>query len=179
MGIMTITEKWERYLGTKPSYLTEDYLQEKFPLKSAEENAIIIGAYLPNPTLLEAIGNLKMGEALVHQGEVIAYVSSKITPFTVEEYEIVAFSGEVMVMRNTWDIFSKNGEAIEADFDLLTKGRSSQPIPETTVALHPERMNRMALYALYGALTEQDCMRLPDETKEWLEQELANTNDKG
>jgi hypothetical protein len=38
--------------------------------------------------------------------------------------------------------------------------------------LHPKVMNRMALYAIYGALTNQDCMRLPQETKDWLEQEL-------
>ena len=33
---------------------------------------------------------------------------------------------------------------------------------------HPHIMNRMALYALYGALTDQNCMHLPDETKQWL-----------
>lgn len=32
--------------------------------------------------------------------------------------------------------------------------------------------NRMALYALYGALSDQNCMRLPEETKAWLEKEL-------
>ena len=32
--------------------------------------------------------------------------------------------------------------------------------------------NRMALYALYGALSDQNCLFLPDETKEWLEEEL-------
>lgn len=38
--------------------------------------------------------------------------------------------------------------------------------------IHPKIMNRMALYAIYGALTDQDCMRLPAETKKWLEDEL-------
>lgn len=37
----------------------------------------------------------------------------------------------------------------------------------------PRIMNRMALYALYGALTDQNCLWLPQETKDWLEEELT------
>jgi hypothetical protein len=40
-------------------------------------------------------------------------------------------------------------------------------------ARHPRHMNRMGLYALYGALTDQDCMRLPDAIKRALEEELT------
>jgi hypothetical protein len=40
-------------------------------------------------------------------------------------------------------------------------------------ARHPRHMNRMGLYALYGALTDQDCMRLPDAIKQALEKELT------
>jgi DNA transformation protein len=39
-------------------------------------------------------------------------------------------------------------------------------------ALQPKIMNRMALYAIYGALSDQDCMRLPREIKDALEVEL-------
>ena len=39
-------------------------------------------------------------------------------------------------------------------------------------AAYPRVMNRMALYALYGALTDQDCMRLPQAIKDQLEKEL-------
>lgn len=39
--------------------------------------------------------------------------------------------------------------------------------------LHKHLNHRMLLWALYGALSDQDAMRLPEETKEWLEQELA------
>lgn len=38
--------------------------------------------------------------------------------------------------------------------------------------LSPHLRNRMALYAIYGALTDQDCLQLPPETKDWLEEEL-------
>ena len=39
-----------------------------------------------------------------------------------------------------WDIFSKNGEAIQEDFNLITKDRKSQPIPEMVVAFHSENI---------------------------------------
>jgi hypothetical protein len=38
---------------------------------------------------------------------------------------------------------------------------------------YPKIMNRMALYALYGALTDQNCLYLPLETKQWLEKQIA------
>ncbi len=52
--------------------------------------------------------------------------------------------------------------------------RKIGPIPAylRIKALNPRVMNRMALYAIYGALTDQDCMRLPEETKTWLNDEL-------
>jgi UDP-N-acetylglucosamine diphosphorylase/glucosamine-1-phosphate N-acetyltransferase len=40
----------------------------------------------------------------------------------------------------TYDIFSKNPQAIEEDFELLTKGRLSQPIPASNQVLNPERI---------------------------------------
>ncbi len=39
-------------------------------------------------------------------------------------------------------------------------------------ASYPRFINRMALYALYGALTDQDCMRLEAPVKAQLEKEL-------
>lgn len=37
---------------------------------------------------------------------------------------------------------------------------------------HPKIMNRMALYALYGALYDINCLHIPAEIKEKLEEEL-------
>ena len=41
-------------------------------------------------------------------------------------------------------------------------------------AINSKVMNRMALYAIYGALTEQNCLFLDEETKAWLNRELEN-----
>jgi len=140
VGILTITEKWAHYLGETPSFLTADYLQTKFSLKRGEINTIIHGSFLPNPTLLDAIKNLKSGQALLFEGEWVAYVTSDVSGFALEDYETVDFQGEIMTIVHTWDIFSKNGEALQADFDLLTKGRQSAPISDTNQLINPDNI---------------------------------------
>jgi hypothetical protein len=41
---------------------------------------------------------------------------------------------------NTWDIFSKNSEAIQQDFDYITADRVSQPIPASVNTIAPENI---------------------------------------
>src|SRR5687767_5200694 len=72
IGILTISEKWEKHLGSNVSFLTQDYLSEKFPLKTAADNLLINGKVLPDKKLAESIRKLKPGERLICEGEVIA-----------------------------------------------------------------------------------------------------------
>ena len=141
VGILTVREKWEKWLGAPCSSITEEYLSEKFPLLVAEDNVVIYGQYLPNPTLVQSINNLKVGEALVSQGIPLAYATSDPEKeFAFSDFRSVPYEGELGQIENTWDIFSKNGEAIQADFDLLTKGRKSQPISKTNQTVNPENI---------------------------------------
>ena len=41
VGILTLAEKWEKWLNAELSYLTEDYLSKKFPLKVEATNVVI------------------------------------------------------------------------------------------------------------------------------------------
>ncbi len=141
IGILTIREKWEKWLGTSVSSLTEEYLSEKFPVKVGKENIVINGNYLPNAALLAAVQNLKKGEALMDGDQYIAYTCQEIlTAFNSEDFVLIPFESPVLTVKNTWDIFSKNGEALQSDFDLLTKGRKSQPISTTNRVLNPENI---------------------------------------
>lgn len=141
VGILTIKEKWEKILGEQLSIQTEAYLTEKFPLEVAEQNLVINASYLPSTGLLSAIRQLEIGQALVIKGEVIAYATQTPTDtFELSNYETINFEEEILTIKNTWDIFSKNGEALEQDFTLLTEGRKSQPIPESNTAISPERI---------------------------------------
>ena len=38
VGILTLDEKWSKWLNAKPSYQTEAYLQKKFPLVTTDQN---------------------------------------------------------------------------------------------------------------------------------------------
>ena len=44
------------------------------------------------------------------------------------------------VIKNTWDIFSKNGIALQCDYDKLTEGRTSLPIPDSVDVINPEQI---------------------------------------
>ncbi|SFC32820.1 UDP-N-acetylglucosamine diphosphorylase/glucosamine-1-phosphate N-acetyltransferase [Flagellimonas taeanensis] len=141
IGILTIREKWEKWLGEPLSFQTEDYLSEKFPLHTGDENVVINGSYLPNESLVQAIQQLQLGEALMDGGEYIAYATKTLDgAFDVAQYQVVDHVFEGITVKNTWDIFSKNGEAIQADFDLVTAGRKSQPISKTNQVLAPENI---------------------------------------
>jgi hypothetical protein len=65
VGILTIAEKWEHYLEHTISYLTQDYLQYKFPIKTTTDNILINGAVCPTDELVLAIRQLKKGESLM------------------------------------------------------------------------------------------------------------------
>jgi hypothetical protein len=72
MGILTIREKWERQLNGTVSYITQDYLSEKFPIHIADDNFVVNGAVLPNDALCQLIDTLNNNEALTKDGELIA-----------------------------------------------------------------------------------------------------------
>ena len=141
VGIMTIREKWERYLGSTTTTITEDYLSDKFPMVEMQENVLINASYLPNGSLVDMVVKLRENEAIFKGEEVIAFYS-KGTQEEVDfsSYRQIEFNDGVLQIVNTWDIFSKNGEALQADFDFLTAGRKSAPISGTNHLIHPENI---------------------------------------
>lgn len=140
-GILTIREKWEKYLNCSTSTLTEDYLSARYPTVKAKDNVIINGAICPNAVLIQEIGQLQAGQALV-KGETIIAMCLNEKDFekqsgTIEEIET---GTDFLEIFNTWDIFTKNAKAIADDFELITKGRKSQPIPAHNIAISPENI---------------------------------------
>jgi len=131
VGILTIREKWEKYLGFTSSTFTEEYLEEKFPMVEMEQNIMINASYLPSKALVEVIKNLKENQAVFKNEEVIAFFTSDSQEeVNFENYEQIDFNFDLLQIKNTWDIFSLNDQAISDDFELITAGRKSEPIPE-------------------------------------------------
>lgn len=141
VGILTIREKWEHYLEYTTTTITEDYLSDKYPMVELAENVMINASFLPNQELVEMIKALNENQAIFKDEDVIAFFT-KDTQEDVDfdSYEAIEYHEDVLKIENTWDIFTKNGEAITEDFDLLTKGRQSAVIPKSVNTIKAEQI---------------------------------------
>ncbi len=145
IGILTIREKWEKLLNSKTSSKTENYLSKKFPSEFAidKDNVWINGSFCPNEKLVAEIKTLKLNEALVSSTVLIAVNSGNKTIIDLNSlHEFVKFESHAHAMRieYVWDIFSKNGEAIHADFELITKDRKSLALSSTNQLIGVENI---------------------------------------
>lgn len=141
IGILTIREKWEKYLGLTTTTITEEYLMEKYPMVEMDENILINASFCPTKDLVEKVMDLKENEA-IFQGESVIAFHTKDTQEEVkfDTYTQIEFEEDLLQVNNTWDIFSKNDVAIQQDYELLTEGRKSQPIPETVQCLNRDQI---------------------------------------
>lgn len=135
IGILKISEKWEKYANLPVSCLTEAYLQDAFPLQLEAKNLFVNASYLPNPKFLQRLLNLKVDEVLMDNEEVVAYIAATPQTDFLSKKEIL-LSTEVLIVKHTWDIFSKNHEAITTDYELLTKNKVSQEIPSSVYVVN-------------------------------------------
>jgi len=135
-GILTIREKWEKSLGAKTSTLTDTYLSKKFPIVKEENNVLINGSVCPNDEVIRLVQNIKPNQTIVSNDTIIAiHITAeeldKMGDSTNEGIEEIDVNDPPLRINHTWEIFSKNDEAIRTDFALLTKGRKSEPLNDT------------------------------------------------
>lgn len=127
IGILTIDEKWAKWLGTAVSFQTEPYLQKKFPVKSTPQNLLINGGICPNQELVDTIKALPAGYYLV-KGQLL--IAANQPSGEMRESNIVNYEGPLTVIDAKWKIFRENAGQIKSDFRLLTQGRTSGPITD-------------------------------------------------
>jgi UDP-N-acetylglucosamine diphosphorylase/glucosamine-1-phosphate N-acetyltransferase len=152
IGILTIAEKWGKYLDTDFSYYTQDYLSAKFPAKIQQQNLFINGAVCPDEQLLGAIDKLYNGEALKYNGQLIAVKLSEsdVKRFNDEAKfdKVIDYHGSPEMILLPEDIFRKNDTELRKDYQLLTKGRSSAAISITNTIIGTD------FFAEEGAVAE-------------------------
>lgn len=139
-GILTISEKWEIHLNSSVSFLTESYLQEKFPLKVGNDNYLINGSILPNQELISEILSLAADTSLNSDETVIAIhlTAENLKHFrqgVAPDLKSKETKTQFIKINNTWDIFGNNKKAIIDDFKLLTNNRVSAVISSTNQVL--------------------------------------------
>jgi UDP-N-acetylglucosamine diphosphorylase/glucosamine-1-phosphate N-acetyltransferase len=128
IGILTISEKWQKY-SFEVGFETQEYLSKKFPSLTATIK--VNGALCPNASLVEAIKSLNSNEQLV-AGETVLAINGSGS-------KSVNFHGEFRMIHQPWEIFQFNREQIEADFKLITTGRKSQPITDPHTIVYGEK----------------------------------------
>ena len=106
-----------------------------------DENVMINASFLPNIKLVAIIKGLKESQAIFSGEDVIAFFTKDSQDeVNFDSYEAIEYNETVLKIEHTWDIFATNGKAIQADFDLLTQGRESQPIPSSCNVIGAEHI---------------------------------------
>jgi hypothetical protein len=139
-GILTFSERWQKLLdSSEVSYLTEDYLQEKFKKYEAKESLFIVPNFLPSENLLTQIRDLQFGEALVYKDELLA-VRINMENFSLSQInKMTDIEEEVLFFKQPTDLFNFNEQAINFDFELLSKGRTSSKLSSSNGFLGSEK----------------------------------------
>ena len=145
IGILTIREKWEKFLKVKTSTLTETYLSRKYPIIKESNNILINGSVCPNEEIISIIKKLQPNQTVVSHDVIIAlHVTAdeldNLSEATNEGIEEINVNNVPLKVNQLWDIFSKNEAAILEDFALLTNNKKSQEISSTNKVLGQENI---------------------------------------
>ena len=137
IGILTIREKWDRYLVGEPiSYCTRQHLREKYPMTLAADNIFVNGSVIPTAELMSEIDALQVGQALITDNIVCAIrldkaQAERFDPMKITFKNYTQQISESQRITRLTDIFTMDGDAIENDFRIITKGRKSQHLSAT------------------------------------------------
>ncbi len=133
IGILTIAEKWARRMEANISNSVPEYLQTKFPVQIEAENYLVQSHLLPSSELIEIILSLSSGEFLMCKDNWIAgRLSKDQTLEFLDKRNIATFKKQsideylVRGIQNLWEIFQWNEYELNADYNLITKGRTSE-----------------------------------------------------
>lgn len=157
IGILTFAERWQKLLKGNYSFLTQDYLANKYKVEAESQNLFINSVFFPNGELVQSIQNLREGESIWYKESLVA-ANTGLDAFQSKRFkEKKSIQSTVIQIQHLWDLFTYNPFAIQYDFDLLTEGRQSQAISETNRIIHPERV-----FLEEGAVVEHAILNATD-----------------
>ncbi len=150
IGILTIREKWERYLKI-PSYnkWEDNYLDNERSIKiekgiGKDDYLLVHANVLPTAAVIARIKKLKNGEFLSSGTEGgVAYKFSNKEVLDLHKIKVshsVEYRGDMKAIHFPWQIFQLNDRAIREDFLLLTGKRRSKPISKTNKTVKPSQI---------------------------------------
>lgn len=159
IGILTIREKWEKYLKAPSLNKWEDhYLDNTQSIKiekgiGKNDYVLIHANVLPSKAIISKIKKMRHGEFLSAGEEGgIAYKFSQKEVLGLHKIRVshsVDYRGEIKVIHYPWQLFQLNDWALREDFELITSKRKSKAISKTN-----KLVNRRAIFMEAGAKVE-------------------------
>ena len=141
IGIDTLREKWEAFLGQECSFATQNYLSSKYPLHNADLNYFINPTYIPTRSLAIQVKNLKENQVLIFDSNPVAFcTTNSILPSDTSGFNEIDVEQELIQIKNCSDLFVHNAEVLVQDFKRLTKDRMSQVLGDTNRVINPEQV---------------------------------------
>jgi UDP-N-acetylglucosamine diphosphorylase / glucose-1-phosphate thymidylyltransferase / UDP-N-acetylgalactosamine diphosphorylase / glucosamine-1-phosphate N-acetyltransferase / galactosamine-1-phosphate N-acetyltransferase len=150
IGILTIREKWEKYLKMPSVNKWEDhYLDDAHSVKiekgiGKDDYLMVHANVMPTKAIISKIKTLKNGEFLTSGKEGgVAFKFSDKEVLGLHKIKInrsVEFNGEIKAVHYPWQISQMNDWAIREDFALVTAGRKSKPISKTNKTIKPSQI---------------------------------------
>lgn len=153
-GILTQQESWSTILDQRVSFLPHASLRHCFPPQIEEDNLLINARLLAFSAYRQDVIGLQPGEAMQHEGTLIAarcdrstldtWINSGMPNALLENAFAWEPSGRpgrtgnadrLYLLETLTDVFALNERAIKSDFRLITHGRISEPIDPTVIVL--------------------------------------------
>ena len=167
VGILTIREKWEHWLGLPSFDKWEDDYKDLDRSVRIDKNIgddvflMVHGNVLPTPKLVKAIPKLKNGEFISvngNAGMIFRFTKKEVVePHKIKVSKAISIKEKIKALQYPWEIFQWNGEAIVQDFELITKKRKSQPVSKTNTVIKPS-----AVFVEKGAKVEYSFLNASD-----------------
>ena len=168
VGLLTLKENWEHRLGASVSFITQDYLADKYPVVIQEDNVIINGSILANDYITKLVKELEPNEALLYQNDLIAARIGKnqfeklFNEDEIDQLKGIELTDTPIIKINALpDLFQANNLAIHEQYRLITQtlppGRDisadNQTLVPEQIYVHPTaRVNFATLNAQKGPI---------------------------
>ncbi|MES2003545.1 MAG: putative sugar nucleotidyl transferase [Bacteroidota bacterium] len=144
-GIFSAKERWEHASGGQVFVFTEAYLRGLYTAIPEGEHIWIDASLVTDPDLLDSILALEPGCCFADEKGLIAgRLAIAVADFhpanSVSAFQNIRDHSQVKRIKHPWQLMQWNDAQIRADFNMVTKGRKSEPIPSTVNTVQPENI---------------------------------------
>ncbi len=132
-GILSVRERWERMTGQPVFVATLPYLQPLYPLPEKGNHTWIDASVMVTSEWVDRVLSLPAGYCLADESGLIAG-NTNHDPGIAGDYASLSVFTEiedytVRRIEHPWQLMQWNDEMIRQDFEWVTRGRVSSPVP--------------------------------------------------